>query len=357
MAAVARGRRPVVVGNGTEGEPASTKDKVLLGSNPHLVLDGAVAAAEAVGATEVVICVERSARGAHRSVGEAIDQRLAAGFDQVDVRLVATPDRYVAGEESALVHWLNGGDAKPTATPPRPFERGVDRRPTLLQNVETLAHVGLIARYGADWFRSIGSVGDAGSALFSVSGHVSHPGVIEAGLSSTVEAVVGAAGGSLAGTEAVLVGGYFGTWIPSAQLAGARLGADTLKAVGGSLGCGILAVLPPRACGLAETARVVRWLADQGAGQCGPCVNGLPAIAGALDALVEGDRRQRGERQLHRWLQMVDGRGACRHPDGVVRLVRSALVTFTDDIGQHRRSGPCRSHAPVLPTPTTGGWR
>jgi NADH:ubiquinone oxidoreductase subunit F (NADH-binding) len=357
MAAVAGGRRAIVVANGTEGEPASSKDRVLLTSNPHLVLDGAVAAAEAVGATEVLVCVDRRARRAHDSVWQAADQRRLTGVDPVPIRVEAAPDRYVAGEESALVHWLSGGEAKPTATPPRPYERGVDRRPTLVQNVETLAHVGLVARYGAEWHRSVGTADAPGSALFSVLGHVQRPGVIEAALGSPAERVVAAAGGTLSGVEAVLVGGYFGTWVPAEVLAPTPLGGAPLDQVGASLGCGVLAVLPPQACGLAETARVARWLAGQSAGQCGPCTNGLPAIAGALEQLVAGDRRRRAEDQLHRWLAMVEGRGACRHPDGAVRLVRSALATFADHIGQHRRRGPCRQHQPVLPTPTTGGWR
>ena len=143
LAAVARGRgRAVVVANGTEGEPASAKDKALLGHAPHLVLDGATVAAQTVGAREIVLCVERNRTATHAAVAAAIAERRAAGLEPVPVRLEAAPDRYVAGEESALVHWLNGGEAKPTFVPPRPFEKGVGGRPTLVDNVETLAHLG-----------------------------------------------------------------------------------------------------------------------------------------------------------------------------------------------------------------------
>src|SRR5262249_25891583 len=142
----ARGRGAIVVANGTEGEPLSAKDKTLLVHGPHLVLDGMVAAADAVGPREAVVCVERRAEPVMRAVRKALDERRRAGLDRVTLRLATTPAKYVAGEETALVHWLTGGDAKPTCTPPRPFERGVEDRATLVDNVETLAHLALIAR-------------------------------------------------------------------------------------------------------------------------------------------------------------------------------------------------------------------
>ena len=357
MQAVASRKHRVVVANGTEGEPASMKDKVLLTTAPHLVLDGAVAAAQAVGADEIFICVDRAAKAAIRSVTDAVADRYRVRIDPITIQVAVTPNRYLSGEESALVHWLNGGEAKPTVTPPRPFEQGVDRRPTLISNVETLAHVALIARFGSGWFRGVGTVDDPGTTLLTVGGAVARPGVIEAALGTPIAEVVAAAGGSLHGTEAVLIGGYFGTWVPSEVVAATRLGAEHLRSIGTSIGCGVIAVLPPRTCGLAETARITRWLAGQTAGQCGPCFNGLPAIAGAVDTLVAGDRNGRADKQLRRWLAMVEGRGACRHPDGAVRLVRSALTVFASDIDQHRRRGRCREAPPLLPTPKTGGWR
>ncbi len=151
---VAAARRSIVVANGTEGEPASSKDKALLVGSPHLVLDGLSIAAETVGAGEAIICVDAAATSALKAVTAALAERQQVDADRVPIRVEATPSGYVTGEESALVHWLNGGEAKPTFVPPRPFERGVRGRPTLVNNVETLAHLALIARFGADWYRS-----------------------------------------------------------------------------------------------------------------------------------------------------------------------------------------------------------
>ena len=150
LAAVAAGHAPVVVANGTEGEPASAKDKVLLARSPHLVLDGAVLAAAIAGARQAVIVVHPSVR---EIIDEAVAERRHAGIDHVRIDVVTGADRFVGGEASAVVHWIEKGVPTPTRTPPRLSERGLGGQPTLVQNVETLAHLALIARYGAAWFR------------------------------------------------------------------------------------------------------------------------------------------------------------------------------------------------------------
>ncbi len=354
---LARRRGAVVVANGTEGEPASNKDAVLLAFAPHLVIDGAIAAAQAVGADRVLLCVDRLSVAVIDAVQRAIAELDASATGDVSVELVATPSRYVAGEESALVHFLNGGDAKPTLVPPRPFERGVGGNPTLVSNVETLGQIALIARFGAEWWRSVGTDADPGSALFSLSGAVDLPGVYELPLGVELGAVLRHAAARPA--SGVLIGGYFGTWLTPETAATIRLGAADLAGVGASMGCGAIAVLPATACPLAEVARVTRWLADQSAGQCGPCVFGLPSIADALDAVVAGDRGGRAEAALRRWLAMVHGRGACKLPDGVNRFVSSALEVFGTHLVDHRAGGPCHREATaLLPVPQRqGGWR
>ncbi len=357
LRAVAAARPSVVVANGTEGEPASSKDKVILVHSPHLVLDGASIAADTVGADEVLVCVDRAAGAALSAVGAALAERLAASADRVTFRLQATPSHYVTGEESALVHWLNGGPAKPTLVPPRPFERGVRGRPTLVNNVETLAHLALIARFGADWFRGLGTAEDSGTTLITFTGDIGRPGVYELPLGIPLaEALRAAQAGN--DTIAVLIGGYAGAWIPGTAVAGARLDRRSLQALGARLGCGAITVVGAGSCGLRTTASVARWLADQSAGQCGPCARGLPAIAQAVEAIVAGDRSQRREQQLHRWLGMVEGRGACHHPDGAVRFVRSAITVFANEISRHRQYGPCGAPTArlALPAPEVA-WR
>ena len=348
LAAVAAGRhRPVVIANGTEGEPASAKDKVLLAREPHLVLDGAVLAAEMVGASQAVVVAHPAVR---EIVASAAAERRNARLDRVQVRVVAAADRFVAGEASAVVHWVERGDPRPTRTQPRLSEEGLHGRPTLVQNVETLAHLALIARHGASWFRSAGTAAEPGSMLVTLIGAVRRPGVYEIEIGIPVSEVLGLAGGPSSPLAALLLGGYFGSWARWDDAAGLPFSAAGLATVEAGPGAGLVAALPGDACGLAETARVARYLAAESAGQCGPCLFGLDSIASELEALAAG--RPSDLARLRRWLGQVDGRGACRHPDGVVRMVRSALAVFGAEIDEHAR-GWCRgtSGTRVLPVP------
>jgi NADH:ubiquinone oxidoreductase subunit F (NADH-binding) len=345
LAAVARGRGAVVVANGTEGEPASAKDKILLARSPHLVLDGAALAAEIVGARTAVIVAHHAVR---EIVAEAATARASSSLDKVRFKIITAADGFVAGEASAVVHWAERGIPTPTATPPRLAERGLGGAPTLVQNVETLAHLALIARYGACWFRSVGTSREPGSMLVTVLGAVREPSVLEIAIGTPVSEILDLAGGPSGPLRALLLGGYFGTWADAEAAATAPFSSAGLADLGAGTGAGLIAALPDAACGLAETARVVRYLADESAGQCGPCLFGLDAIADQVQQLADGRATDPGT--LVRWLGQVDGRGACRHPDGAVRLVRSALEQFTDELGLHAR-GRCSGTARVLPVP------
>ncbi|MBO0776366.1 MAG: hypothetical protein J2P34_08615, partial [Actinobacteria bacterium] len=159
--------RPVVIGNGAEGEPASNKDKSLLWISPHLVLDGLQLAAEAVGSPTAGLYVHRTGR-LTRQLATALAERAAAGVDRVPVELIGAPPRFLAGEATALASVTAGGAALPGFKAPRLSARGVAGRPTLVQNVETLAHLALIARYGAAWFRSAGTAAEPGSMLVTL---------------------------------------------------------------------------------------------------------------------------------------------------------------------------------------------
>jgi NADH:ubiquinone oxidoreductase subunit F (NADH-binding) len=340
LAAVAAGRAPVVVANGTEGEPASAKDKVLLARSGHLVIDGAVLAAEIVGASEAVLVVHHCVR---EIIDDAVAERRRARLDRVRIRVSTAAERFVAGEASAVVHWIERGVATPTKTPPRIYERGLAGRPTLVQNVETLAHLALIGRYGAAWFRGVGTAQEPGSMLVTVIGAVNEPCVHEIAIGTPIDAVLACAGGASAPLRALLIGGYFGAWVDAAAAAATPFSSAGLAAAGAAPGAGLIAALPVDACGLAETARVVRYLADESAGQCGPCVFGLDAVAGEFLRVAEG--RTCDLSMLRRWLGQVNGRGACSHPDGTVRLIRSTLTVFSDELEKHAQGWCCATGA------------
>jgi NADH:ubiquinone oxidoreductase subunit F (NADH-binding) len=347
------GRRPIVLANAAEGEPASRKDRLLLESLPHLVLDGGVLAARAVGADELILCVDESAGSALQSVARALLERERAIGEDLRIEIQTVPAGYVSGQESALINLCNGGPAKPTLTPPMPFQRGVRRRPTLINNAETLAHLTLIARNGPRWFRALGTPADPGSALLTLSGAISHPGVYEVEHGAPLQSLIEAAGGATSPIRAMLLGGYGGTWLDGGSIPELLLSNDRLASHGASLGAGVIVLLSAEACPVAEVARVTRWLAEQSSGQCGPCVHGLDAIAGAIEEVSRGAASAGVGQRVVRWTALAKGRGACRHPDGVVGFVTSALQVFAGELADHARHGPCDAcaRAPELPLP------
>ncbi len=346
-----RGGRPVVVGNAAEGEPASAKDRVLLTTSPHLVLDGLQLAAAAVGAGRAYLYVNPHSAASARAA-------LAERTDPVRVTLVDAPDRFISGQESAVVARIEGRPAIPRDTPHRVVESGVRGAPTLVQNVETLAHLALVTRYGPTWFRQVGTPDEPGTFLASVSGAVRTPGVYEAPLGIPLGQLYELAGGLRSPVQAVLVGGYHGAWLPpDGTLPLSRAG---LRPYGASPGAGVVVALPYGVCGLAESARVVSYLAGQSARQCGPCLNGLPRMADTLTRLAwspplstaahRGSGRQsappdpRLPGEVARLASLVTGRGACAHPDGTARFVTSTLRTFDAEVRAHL-AGYCTATA------------
>ncbi len=304
--------RPVVIGNGAEGEPASAKDRTLLTRRPDLVRDGLRLVASALDARRTHLYVKAG----------------TFAFDGVTVH--TAPAGFISGEETAVAAAVDGCAARPADKLVRLPSRGV-----LVQNVETLAHIALIARYGPAWFREAGTTAEPGTFLATVSGAVAAPGVVEAGYGTPLGEVLAAAGGPVAPLRAVLIGGYHGGWVP-ADL-GLPVSRAALAPYGASPGAGVVIALPAGVCGLAETARIAGYLAGEVAGQCGPCVNGLPRMADTLRALVAG-RADKSE--VERLAALVTGRGACRHPDGTARMIASAMRTFADDVQAHR-TGRC----------------
>lgn len=349
-AVAAQRGRPIVVVNAAEGEPASDKDRVLCQLAPHLMLDGAVAVAHALGAREAIVGVCESSAGA-ATLARAIEER--GSGDGVRIEMSTVPGGYVAGQESALVAHLNGGPALPTFTPPMPFEQGVRRRPTMLSNAETFANVALIARHGPDWFRALGMPEQPGSTLVTLSGPLAAPAVYEIEYGTSLRALIDAAGGLHAPVRAVLLGGYAGAWVDGALLSDLALSDAQLARHGASLGAGVVTLLSDAACPVAETARVTRWMAGESAGQCGPCVHGLGALAGTISELAAGVAGHDAEQRVETLAQLVRRRGACAHPDGTARFALSAIEVFRDEFADHARHGTCeRCSAPAeLPLP------
>jgi NADH:ubiquinone oxidoreductase subunit F (NADH-binding) len=347
---------PIVVVNGSESEPASGKDALLLRYRPHLVLDGASLAAATVGAHQIVVYLHEDSGATYTSVIEAARERgHLPGMPGIVVTTCASG--FVAGESSAIVSALSGGTPVPRRRSVPAAVSGIHGRPTVVSNVETLAHLGLIGRFGAEWFRSAGSVDTPGSTLLTLAGDVTCPGlVVEVSAPVSIGTVLVKHGGVVHLPQAVLVGGYGGRWISGEAAWNAPVDRAVLRRAGVSLGCGLLAPLPAGSCGLEVTVRLLDYLATQSAGQCGSCLFGLPRLAVDLRAIVEG-RATRGDvRRSHELAHSIARRGACAHPDGAVALLESALEVFRADVRRHIRGLPCgRGAAGWFPVPDVSG--
>ncbi|MBZ5733442.1 hypothetical protein K8Z61_02940 [Nocardioides sp. TRM66260-LWL] len=342
-AAAAGGRRPVVVVNASEGEPASAKDAALVATAPHLVLDGAAVAARALGAREVHVVLPGDRPRTRALLAAAVAERVATEprgglLDGSRLRWqthIAEP-RFVAGQAQAVLELMAGRPNLPvTAWQPEAMA-GHRGRPTLLSNAETWAHVGLLACEGLPATLLRGTAEEPGTTLVTVVAPGVRTAVHEVEHGAALRDLLPAhvLGGS------VLLGGFHGTWLTADAAADAVLSAARLRAAGTPIGAGVVIAPGPRACLLGLTERITAYLADQSAGRCGPCVNGLPALADAVAGLRRG--QPDAAERVARLCGLLPGRGACAHPDGTARLVASLLRAAPGEIAAHAR-GRCEA--------------
>lgn len=331
------GHKRVMVVNCMEGEPASHKDRTLASMNPHLIIDGGLTLGALIHAQKLIICVARDSTSTVESFAAALNERRTS---PIEIELKTPPGRYVAGEESALIHWLNDFESLPQYRAKRPYVPHIGRSVAMVDNAETCANVSLITRFGAAWFRSLGTTTSPGSQIVSVTGAVERPVVLEVSLGTALRTILEAAKADL-NPQAVLLGGYGGAFISGRDL-DVRYDSESVKAIGSTIGPGIIVVFPKDCCGLAETHRIVSWMANESARQCGPCAFGLPALRDDLYQLTYGtSMAPMALEQLRQRFTTIAGRGACKHPDGVIRLVESALTVFREDVESHAMGRSC----------------
>ncbi|ADT98573.1 NADH:ubiquinone oxidoreductase, NADH-binding (51 kD) subunit [Mycolicibacterium gilvum Spyr1] len=326
-----RGVDTVLVANGEEGEPASVKDRWLLRNRPHLVLDGLRLAARIIGArhAHVYLSDERAEGAVQAALAETTPDLL----DGVTVSVRRVEAGYVAGEETAAVRAINGGPAKPTDKPPRPFEEGVGGLPTAVCNVETLANLPYVQRHGADEYRRIGTDGSPGTFLATLTGGGIAPGLYELPFGITAGEVIALHGIPAERVRGALMGGYFAGLLDRRVL-DSTLDHEALRALGSGLGCGAVSVLTEE-CPVAVGASVLAYYDRENADQCGSCFNGTAAMAAAAEALRDGSADADDLARLERWSQVLRGRGACATLDAACNIAASMLALFADDVARH----------------------
>jgi NADH:ubiquinone oxidoreductase subunit F (NADH-binding) len=339
----------VVIANGEEGEPASVKDRWLLRTRPHLVLDGLRSAAAIVGAKQAYVYV--SDPESARSVETALGELSAGDLGAVRVSVLTVPPGYVAGEETAAVRALNGGPVKPTDKPPRPFEEGVGGLPTLVSNVETLANLPFLHRHGSAAYRSQGTPQSPGTFLATITGAGKPPVLYELPYGMPFTELLSLHGVSPDRLSGVLMGGYFAGLLDRRVLE-ATLDHETMRGLGSSLGCGAVSLMTED-CVVAVAASVLGYFDRENAGQCGSCFNGTAAMAAAAGALRDGVAAAEDVERLRRWSVVLRGRGACATLDAACNIAASLLDQFPDEVARHLagscsgcQGGPFRAERP-----------
>lgn len=312
MASLASRRVAMVVVNGAEGESASGKDGVLLGHVPHLVLDGAVAAARALGAARVVVRVSADRPDLAQTLAPALAER----DDGLPIDVSVGPASFVAGEASAVIRALTGGPPLPAdlGRPPTVPSRVPGRRSgVLVSNVETFARLAVASRGAMEQ-----------SALVSASGAVSTPGVLELSPGATLADVTQGAGGLVGQPSLLITGGWHGRWVSwDRSVAQAHLTREAVAGLGGRWGAGAFVWVPDDVDPWDALTAIAGELADGTAGQCGPCWRGLPEVASLIGRVASGTAPRADIEDL---LEQVDGRGICAHPTAAVAALRSALA-------------------------------
>ncbi len=347
----------VIAANGTESEFLSRKDAALLTRHPHLVIDGLTILASSLGAATGHIHLKYANAAVASVVASALAER--HGFDPVKIEIsISNPSvGYPSGVESAVISAVDGSGGKPIYLPDRPIEKGIKRRPTLVSNVETLAQLALLARFGAKWYSGIGTDAEFGTRLLTITNSDGRSAVVEVEAGLNVFELLEALAINLQKTSSVLLGGYFGRLVPPGQVKDLIISAPALKGMGLGLGAGVIAV--SSCCPITETSEIIRYLASQSSGQCGPCFNGLPELALLWDTLSRPGNITTVVDEVNRVCALVMGRGGCAMPDGAVILSKSSLRYFESELDIHRQGGCSYSgiNSYLVPTDTRKGIR
>ncbi|MEE7560921.1 NADH-quinone oxidoreductase subunit F, partial [Xanthomonas sp. Kuri4-2] len=343
QAASASGDRYVVC-NGNEDEPGTFKDRHLLRWTPHQVIEGALIAAVATDANHVVLYVNPHQGDSLRTVREAIAQwQDSVLFTRIEQRLgralqlsaVATSGRYIGGEETAVISWLEGGFPFPRRKPPFPAQSGVAGAPTLINNTETFANVPHIVRHGAAWYHELGIGRAAGTKLYSLSGDVLNPGLYELPMGTSLQSLIfDHGGGMLEGKafKAVFTGGPSNTLLTAADL-DVALDFDSVRERRSRLGTGAMIVISEGTSIVRKVAEYIEFFAAGSCGQCPPCKGGTFQMARLLDRIDTGHGTQDDLRALDNLCRILPGSGRCGLIDGAVTVVESSLHTFPQEYG------------------------
>jgi|UniRef100_UPI004049A163 NADH-quinone oxidoreductase subunit F len=333
-----------LVVNADESEPGTCKDTPLLMANPHVLIEGCIIACHAIRAKQAFIYIRGEVTHVVRRVNQAITDAYAAGLlgNGVDIVLHIGAGAYICGEETALLDSLEGFRGQPRLRPPFPAIAGLYAKPTVVNNVESIASVPAIIANGAEWYQAMGTEKSKGATLYSLSGHVNNPGQFEAPLGITLREILELAGGVRTGHKLKFwtPGGSSTPLFTDAHL-DIPLDYEGVSAAGSMLGTKALQIFDETTCVVRAVLRWTEFYKHESCGKCTPCREGTWWLVQILRDLEAGVGT---EADLEKLLDLCDnimGRSFCALGDGATSPITSSIKYFRDEYIAHLTQGGC----------------
>ncbi|HET9917093.1 MAG TPA: NADH-ubiquinone oxidoreductase-F iron-sulfur binding region domain-containing protein [Candidatus Binatia bacterium] len=333
-----------LVMNGGEDEPGSRKDRVLLENLPHLVIEGVVLGAFAIGAAKAYLYINAKYETAIKSVNDALSESKASGYwgqkilgssYDLDIEIVAAPHNYVAGEDTAVLEVIEGKKPQPRQKPPFPVTVGLFGKPTSVNNVETLANVPRILLKGADWYRSFGTKDCPGTMLFSLNEteDVKHPGIYELPFGTALRYLIEECGGGLKDgkkIKAIMPGSPSSAYLPADKI-DTPLEPNAMREAGSMLGCGVVHIVREGDSIVDELVRITEFFATESCGQCPACQMETKSLAMLMKRVQQRQGNAAMLEQFGKLLAFNKGKGFCNLIAMPGPPIESALKLFPDD--------------------------
>jgi len=338
--------------NGGEDEPGSKKDRLLMEFLPHLVLEGVILASYAVGAAKAYLYINAQYQNAIQSMTDALAEAKADhywgerifGTDfSLEISVIPAPSNYVAGEDSAALEVIENKKPLPRQKPPFPATAGLFGKPTVVNNVETLANVPVIILKGSAWYKTFGTAESPGTMIFSLNEEVNRPGIYELPFGTPLRFLIEECGGGVKGAKeikAVQPGGPSSAFLTPDKL-DIPLDHNSLRAAGSSIGCGAVHLVAKGSCIVEELVRIADFFAAESCGQCPACRMETNMLAAILKKVQRGEGGPPLLDQFNKVISFNKGKGFCALINMPGPPIESALRLFHSDFDSHLDHGHC----------------
>jgi NADH:ubiquinone oxidoreductase subunit F (NADH-binding) len=348
----APGDQRYLILNGGEDEPGSKKDRVLLENLPHLVIEGTVLTAYAIGAAKAYLYINANYRAAIKTITDALTEAKVAGYWgenilgsdlSLDVEIVPAPHNYVAGEDTAALEVIEGRKAWPRQKPPFPVTVGLYGKPTTVNNVETLANVPPIVLNGADWYRNFGTPESTGTMIFSLDDDLNRPGVYELPFGTPLRYLIEECGGGMKSgkkIKAIMPAAPSSAYLPAEKI-DTPLDHNSMRDAGSALGCGVVRLVAEGTCIVEEVIKISEFFTAESCGQCPACRMETSTLTALLKKLQAGQGGPPILEQFGKVLAFNKGKGFCNLIAMPGPPIESALKLFPADFEAHLSTGKC----------------